>query len=227
MIDEDATPADGAPLPRPIRPWTPDQRLVLPSGESGRRIAVKRACSTCGEKIGDVTDNELVASMNVRNRRIGLLSVEGECWKCRGVHAVFADPEPRRERWREDDGDVWTIKLLCPGKQPGEPVMKCASWQQCGCVPPSAPLTTVFEEFLDRPCPASPTGSHAYLPEKGYVGAPTGPCIYLNCRDNPVAAEDWVTEPGVYAVQPVLVEADRLGFDWVDLRQRDATPAVG
>jgi hypothetical protein len=37
------------------RPWTPDE--VLPSG--GTRVTVKRTCDGCGEKIGDVTTDEI------------------------------------------------------------------------------------------------------------------------------------------------------------------------
>lgn len=223
--------------PQPVRPWTPDQLVWADDGGVGRRLSVKRACS-CGEKIGDVTDNELVSVANVRNRRIALLPVTDECWRHRGFHAVFANPEVRQPRWTESDGDTWTIELLCPGKRPGELAMSCASWQQCGCVTRAEPLTVEFEAFLAQACPASPTGEHRYITERGYVGAPTGPCVYQACENIAAAAEGWLARPGIYPVNveleptdPMVFEptprADRLVFEPVSLRQRDAMPAVG
>jgi hypothetical protein len=215
------------------------------NGETGRRLAVKRVCSTCGERVGDATDSELRSTLTGNNRRIPLLPVTDECWKCRGFHALFADPAPRDERWREGDRDTWQIKLLCPGKIKGEAWLRCASWQQCGCVPPGEPLTSEFQAFLDRPCPASPTGEHSYQRDKQYVGAPTGPCAYQALATLPGGLSGpaaFITEPGVYAVQPSIqpglppevfdrtpTEAglELLAFEWVDLRQRDATPAAG
>lgn len=242
MTEQTTTPA---PVLHPIRPWTPDQLVYLPSGETGVRLSLKRSCHTCGEKVGDVTDGELRAVADVRNRRVPLLPITDECWKCRGFHALFAAPAARPETWRESDGDTWTVELLCPGKINGESWLRCATWQQCGCVLPSEPLTTEFQEFLDRPCPASPTGVHSYLPDKQYVGAPTGPCAFQELSNRPdglTGPEAFITEPGLYAVQPSVqpgvppevfdrtpseIKADLLAFEWIDLRQRDAIPAAG
>lgn len=199
------------------RPWTPYEETET----GGTRLSVKRACNGCGTLLGDVTDIE----MNAAVRGQELRGVEHECGLCRGFHVLHADPVRRPFGWRPEHGDTWTIKVLCPGVPDGQPVLPCATWQQCGCVPPGTdPLTVEYQAFLEQPCPDSPTGEHRYLEVDGVTAAPTGGCWYQEV-DVTDAADGLTTRPGMWPVN-VGCEEETPYFQLADLSRRDVAPEV-
>jgi hypothetical protein len=191
----------------------------------GTQISVKRACDgphgEDGYLLGDVTEVEMVGA--VRDRPLN--TVQHECGLCRGFHVLFANPDRRAYAWGPEDGDTWTIEVLCPGKLDGADVAPCATWEPCGCVPPTEPLTVEFEQFISSTCPVSPTGEHRWLVEMGFVGAPTGGCWYQDADGVPASAANLITEPGMYPVNVDMFDEVTPVFELADLSRRDAIPA--
>lgn len=204
------------------RGWTPDQIIHVGGGRRGRQIAVKRVCNGCGTQLGDVTENEMLDATLGRP----LLPVDHECGLCQGHHVLFAVPEARDLNWTPDDGDTWTIEVLCPGVPAGAAAMPCGIWEPCGCVTDCAPLTVEFELFVAGRCPTSPTGEHRYRVESGRVAAPTGGCWYQQRAGLAEAAAGRVTGPGLYPVTVDAFDDETPVFELVSQARRDATRAA-
>jgi hypothetical protein len=207
------------------RTWTPDQ-IVYEGNPRERSVksSEKRACNKCGTLLGDLTETEMVAAYHKGKRPFR--PVDGECPVCQGHHVLFAKPEVREHDWKPEDGDQWTIEVLCPGKPAGADVLPCATWLPCACTPPTEdPLTSEFQEFLRQPCPTSPTGEHRHLAEAGFVGAPTGGCWFQESDHTPDQAAEIATAPGLWPVHAEVWDETTPVFTPVDDgSQRDATP---
>lgn len=219
--------------PTPIRPWTPDRVVIdYNTGTRLRHEAPKRACNRCGLLLGDLTDSELLAA----TLRRPLIDSDRGCPRCLGVHALAARPEPREPDWHPDDGDEVSYRVYCPDRE--NPARTCFVYDRCGCVLPQLPhgfdpLTTEGQQFLDQPCPHSPTGVHWWASEIAEVVCPVAESCYHadHCDDHDGLAADTVGwTPGVY---PLAVRFDDGGnpvWEAVTLAEavarRDASPAV-
>ncbi|MFC8361099.1 hypothetical protein ACFUIY_14650 [Streptomyces griseorubiginosus] len=82
------------------RPSTPDRRHA----DGSTTITMKRACNGCGTRLGDATDEELVAGMNGRP----LPDVRRECPTC-GPTA----PEPECRPMTVVAGDALCVEMEC------------------------------------------------------------------------------------------------------------------
>jgi hypothetical protein len=211
---------------KPVRPWTPNQQVQADRGVMATRLSTKRACDGPHNPpvlIGDTTEIEMAAVTRIR--RQSLSSVQHECGLDRGFHVVFANPDQRLYDWRERDGDTWTITVLCPGIPAGQTVLPCATYEPCGCPEPgNDPLTSEYQAFVERPCPASPSGSHRYVEELGTVAALTGPCWYQHDAA-PDAVAEFIKAPGMYPVDVSVSDVGTPVYELVSLKSRNAVPA--
>lgn len=65
-------------LDRCKRPWTEDERGVDAEGNGFTTVTLKRCCNGCGERLGDVTEEEIEAGVSGRP----LPDVRAECMTC-------------------------------------------------------------------------------------------------------------------------------------------------
>ena len=82
------------------RPWTPDRT----NADGSTTIKMKRACNGCGERLGDVTDDEMARGIN----GLPLPDVRRECPAC-GPTA----PEPACRPLQIVDGDPACLDGVC------------------------------------------------------------------------------------------------------------------
>lgn len=214
--------------PRPIRPWTPHQRVHTDSGNPGVRLAVKRVCDGCQTRLGDVSDAEMIEVSKGRDLR----SVKDQCPLCNGLHALVRIPEIRRLGWnpRDDEDEIDEHRVVCPDRT--NPDRDCFVWDRCGCQVPADfdALSVAGQEWLSRPCPGSPTGAHVFMAEFGIVACPKpGSCWHADEADiGDLTVDLGVFDPGVYALDAHVTPDGTADWKLVDVAayRRDARPPV-